>query len=59
MKWPCIQPQKEDAIQGVDKDTSINSHAMVEKPSGYSKNTLGNLLSNAGVHGYIYYEHPS
>jgi hypothetical protein len=25
-----IQPQKEDATQGVDKDSSINSHAMVE-----------------------------
>jgi hypothetical protein len=39
----------------VDKDPSINSHAMVEKVSSdCSKNTLINLVSNGGVHGYIY-----
>jgi hypothetical protein len=60
MKQSCIQPQKEDATQGVDKDLSINSHATVEKmPSGCPKNNFINLLSNGGVHGNIYQEHPS
>jgi hypothetical protein len=55
MKQSCIQPQKEDATQGVDKDLSINSHATVEKmPSGCPKNNFINLLSNGGVHGNIY-----
>ena len=52
MKRRCIQPHKEDATQGLDKDPSINSHAMVEKmPCGCSKNSQINIASYRGVHG--------
>jgi hypothetical protein len=53
MKRWCIQPHKEDATQGLDKDPSINSHAMVEKkmPCAFSKNSRINISSYRGVHG--------
>ena len=56
MKWWCIQPDKEDATQALDKDLSINSHAMVEKTSSLLilkilKSTLHHIKEYMG---YIY-----
>ena len=53
MKRRCIQPHKEDATQGLDKDPSIDSNAMVEKnvSCGCSKNSQIDIGSYRGVHG--------